>query len=219
MDSGVIASEDKEKAVAAFGAIFYNHIFRRGVNSVLNPSLKQVKWRGVNLIKMPSDLILYQQVIWEKKPDFIIECGTAFGGSALFFGDMLNMVGNGRVISIDIAPRSTPEHPRVKYIVGSTVDPAVVAQVAEIVAGKTCMVVLDSSHERRHVKRELRSYYRMVTRGQYIVVEDINYRRYDRGPGPAVDWFLGWNKRFVRENIEEQFLIKSVTSDGWLRRR
>lgn len=179
-------------------------------------SRRDPRWRGVQVVKLPTDMILYQQAIWNNKPDFIIDCGTRFGGSALFYADMLEMTGKGHVISIDIIKRDWPQHPRVTYITGPSTDASVLQQVRDIVGSGTCMVVLDSDHTRRHVKRELHYYAPIVTRGQYMVVEDC----YDRnailaGPGEARDWFLSINKGFKADNIDKQFLV-GFTRGGWL---
>jgi cephalosporin hydroxylase len=177
-------------------------------------------WRGEKIIKFPSDLVLYQQIIWEKKPEIIIELGTAYSGGALFLGDMLEITGQGKVISIDKSPVKTVSHPRIEYIIGKTTDYKILKEVEEKIKGKSCMVILDSDHSRRHVKRELYYYNKLVTVGQYMVVEDI-YRKdinspHPGGPGEAVDWFLKINKNFKRENLG--YYLYYVTQNGWLKK-
>ena len=190
--------------------ILYNHIHRHSKN--------EPRWRGVQLMKFPTDLLLYEQTIWNNKPDFIIECGTMYGASALFFADMLEMTGKGKVISIDVVERERPAHPRVEYITGSSIHKEVIEQVREKIGNGTCMAILDSNHHRIHVKRELHAYAPMITKGQYIVVEDIHFvHPYEKGPGPAVDWFLNTHEGFKKEDVTEQFLV-SISRDGWLRR-
>lgn len=175
-------------------------------------------WRGIKIIKMPTDLILYQQAIWENKPDFIIDSGTAFGASALMFADFLEMTGKGQVISIDKENRGRPSHPRVRYITGNSVDKEVIKQVKEIIKDKTVMVVLDSDHSRQHVKWELYYYSKIVTKDQYLVIEDC-YDRHSKigGPKEAKDWFLKTYKGFKQTNIDEQFLV-GFTREGWLKK-
>ena len=181
-------------------------------------SKKDPKWRGVRVIKFPTDLILYEQVIWENRPDFIIDIGTNLGGSALMFADFLEMTGKGKVISIDIESKVRPEHPRVQYITGSSTDKEVVKQVKELVGDGSVMVVLDSDHSRQHVKWELYYYQHIVTKGQYLVVEDC-YSRHAKpfGPKQAKDWFLSRYKGFEQTNIDDQFLV-GMTREGWLRK-
>jgi len=186
--------------------------------------VKPPRWRGHKTIKYPNDLLTYHKVIWEKKPDVIIETGTAYGGSAVFFGDMLNLLGKGKVISIDKEPQATPEHERVTYIIGrSTAVDTLERLKTEIPEGASVMVILDSDHRSRHVKRELVRYAPLVSKGQFLVVEDI-HRKEDEaihpgGPGEAVNWFLETSigKQFQRTPIERDFYF-AVTQDGWLLR-
>lgn len=177
-------------------------------------------WRGVRLIKFPSDLCLYHQVIWKRKPDFIIETGTAYGGSALFYADMMRLTGcKGRVITIDVDAKGKPEHPLVEYVKGSSVDPEILSYVKDQVKGASVMVVLDSDHSTRHVAAELEAYKDIVTKDQYLVVEDCwTYREGPFAPYKAVQDFLKANgDKFKRYNIEKQFVF-AVTRDGWLRK-
>ena len=175
-------------------------------------------WRGVRVVKYPTDLLLYAETIFDLKPDWIIETGTAHGGSTLFFADMLTLINApGKVLSIDIKPLGTPAHPKVEYILGSSIDRNIVANVKSKVSGKV-MVVLDSSHKARHVARELHYYSGLVTVGQYLVVEDCytkNSAKY--GPHFAVDWFFTRTKKFVEVDRVEKFLI-GITRGGWLKR-
>lgn len=192
----------------------YHHIHVKG---------HEPNWRGIRVVKQPTDMIQYQEVIFENKPKFIVEAGTKFGGSALFFQDMLDIVGQGgRVITIDIKDFVKVKDPRITYILGSSTDREIVAKVREMVGNETCMVVLDSNHHRRHVKWELHHYAPMVTTGQYLVIEDC-YSRGTKpfGPLEARDWFLRDTKegrKFQQTNLERRFLV-GVCAGGWLRRR
>jgi cephalosporin hydroxylase len=193
----------------------YHHIHKKG---------HEPYWRGVKVIKQPTDMIQYQEVIWENRPRWIVETGTKYGGSALFFQDILDLIGEGgQVITIDIDPQVKRTDPRIVYITGSsTAKGTVVKQVAEMVGDDTCMVVLDSNHHRRHVKWELHHYARLVTPGQYLVVEDCYSRgTVPYGPLEARDWFLHDTKEgrnFEQTNLERRFLV-GVCAGGWLRRR
>lgn len=194
--------------------LFYEHIHLRG-NGINEP-----RWRGVQVVKFPADLILYAQTIFTLKPDWIIETGTKYGGSALFFGDMLDLFvgGDSKVLSIDVIERPLPAHKRVEYLVGSSVDRDVFNSIAARVKRGAVMVVLDSDHSRRHVKRELRMYGSLVSHRQFMVVED-SYTRDSalKGPGQAVEWYLAKTNKFRREPVEDQF-INAVSRGGWLRR-
>ena len=206
--------ENMDKETDLF-KVFYNHIIR-GANNI-------PKWRGIPCIKLPTDLILYGQVIWDNKPDILIECGTGFGGSTLFYADMFNNMGKGQVISIDRAAKGQPEHPRITYINGRMTACDTLDKIKELVKDKTVMVVLDGDHHRAQVKRELYHYSPLVTAGQFIVVEDI-YRHsglvQQAGQGgEAVDWFFRTKsgKGFKKEPIDNQFLY-CISKGGWIRK-
>lgn len=186
----------------------------------LHVQRREPTWRGVKVVKMPTDLILYQQIIWQTKPKWIVEAGTKFGGSALFFQDMLDMIGEGgQVITIDKYPVDKVKDARIIYIEDSSINDAVVAQIREMVGRDPVMVVLDSNHSRVHVKWELHKYAPLVTSGQYMVVEDCYDRNANKaGPGEAVDWFLSVNKDFVQTNADRQYLI-GFCRGGFLRKR
>ena len=176
------------------------------------------EWRGVKIDKFPTDMSLYAEAIFETKPDWIIETGTQRGGSSLFFADLLLLINSpGKVISIDIESYQPIAHPKVEYVIGSSIDDAVVSHIKDSVSGKV-MVVLDSSHLLNHVSRELEIYSEIVTAGQYLVVEDCYFegtREYY--PKTAVDTFLSTTDKFTLEPNGEKYLF-AVTRGGWLKR-
>src|ERR1700682_652378 len=93
---------------------------------------KNTYWLGVPVQKCPLDLWIYQEILWKVRPDVIIETGTYDGGSAYFLADMCDMLGKGRVVTIDIEPRpGRPQHPRLQYVLGSSTAPDVVASVRQ----------------------------------------------------------------------------------------
>ncbi len=178
------------------------------------------KWMGHLIVKYPTDLFLYQLIIAGTRPEVIIETGTYMGGSALFLASMCDKRGAGEVISIDIKARLRPQHPRVTYLVGRSTAIDTLAKVKELVAGRTCMVVLDSDHHRGHVKRELMHYSRFVTKGHYLIVEDTfqPWLQAFAGPHEAALWFLARHKEFERVPIEDRHLGLSLNVGGYLRR-
>ncbi len=138
-------------------------------------------WMGVPIIQLPADVMATQEVIFAAKPDIIIETGVARGGSVIFMASLLELIGKGKVIGVDIDIRphnreSIESHPmakRISLIQGASTDSTVVDLVrAQMPAQSSVMVVLDSDHSRDHVLAELRSYGPLVTRGQYLVVAD-----------------------------------------------
>jgi cephalosporin hydroxylase len=183
-------------------------------------------WMGVRAYKCPLDLWTYQEILAEIRPDLVVECGTAEGGTALYLAHVLDLVGNGGVITIDLVPPvHPPAHPRIRYLHGSSTDPAIVGRVEDAAQGKgTVMVILDSAHSHAHVAEELRLYHGMVTPGSYLIVEDTNINGHpvfgDHGPGPmeAVQEFLSGHDDFRADASKEKFFL-SFNPGGYLQRR
>jgi cephalosporin hydroxylase len=185
----------------------YKHIHRQ---------MHYPKYKGLLMQKFPNDMQLYHQVIWEKKPDVVVEIGTRFGASALFFQDQLDYVGNGgKVITIDINPQVVEHDPRITYLIGNSNDDDIVRKIQELTAGKSVMVVIDGNHSRTHVKWELTKYKNIVTSGQYMVVEDCYVDRGLYGPGEARDWFLAHTRSFKKVDLHNNFLY-GITNGAWL---
>jgi cephalosporin hydroxylase len=150
-------------------------------------------WLGVPIIQLPEDILATQEVIWATKPDVIVETGVARGGSMVFMASLLQLIGKGKVIGVDIDIRphnrdTIERHPmasRVHLIEGSSTDPQVVAEVGkQIPSGASVMVMLDSDHSRDHVLAELRAYGQLVTAGCYLVVADTRLGRLDAAQTP-----------------------------------
>lgn len=179
-------------------------------------------WLGTPVEKCPLDIWIYQEIIYETKPEIIIETGTAGGGSALFFACICDLMGKGRVVTIDIAQPSL-SHPRITKIVGNSVSDEVVSEVREIVGKQTAMVSLDSNHSKSHVLREMELYSQFVSLGKYLVVEDTNINghpvlhTYGDGPFEAVEEFLRTRKDFEVDRTREKFLL-TFSPAGFLKR-
>lgn len=138
-------------------------------------------WMGVPIIQLPADIMATQEVIWQTKPDVIIETGVARGGSVLMLASLMQMIGGGKVIGVDIDIRahnrdSIESHPMGKHvdlIEGSSTSEEVLAEVrSHIKPGDTVMVILDSDHSHDHVLSELRAYGPIVSKGGYLIVAD-----------------------------------------------
>jgi len=205
--------------VDAFHRMFYDEALHRG------GTWHQLSWRGARVWKLPADLWQYQELISSLRPDVVVECGTAFGGSALFMADVCEAVGHGRVVTVDIqAQPDLPHHDRIRYISGSSIDPDVVRQVRDECAGaETVLVILDSDHSSDHVLAECRTYADIVSDGSYLLVEDSNVNGHpvlpDHGPGPmeAILAFTAEDPRFVHDTSRDKMLF-SFNPEGWLRK-
>lgn len=188
----------------------------------------QLTWMGRKIVKTPHDQWVLQEILWETRPEIIIETGVFHGGSALYYAHLMDIMGGpGEVVSIDIAYDPTfdyPKHDRIELLLGkSSIDPRVLEIVREKVDGKRTMVILDSDHSCDHVLQELRLYSPLVSKGCYLVVEDTNVNGYPvmplHGPGPmeAVKAFQPTNHGFEVDRSREKFLI-TFHPGGFLRR-
>ena len=186
----------------------------------------QTFWLGTRVLKLPLDLWIYQEMLWDLKPDLIIESGTAYGGSAFFLASVCDLIGRGQIVTIDIAQKDNlPSHPRIRYLVGSSTSDAIVEQVRGLARSQErVMVILDSDHSKAHVQNELRLYSGFVTPNSYLVVEDTDINGHPVhptfGPGPmeAVQEFLASDDRFVVDRSREKLLL-TFNPGGYLRRK
>ncbi|MBA2740570.1 MAG: class I SAM-dependent methyltransferase [Actinobacteria bacterium] len=187
-------------------------------------SWTQASWLGAQALKNPLDLWIYQEIVFETKPDVIVETGTYRGGSALYLATICDLVEHGEVISIDIEPLRDdyPQHPRITYLAGrSSTDPGVLDEVRARVDARRTLIVLDSDHSEAHVDAELAAYAPLVPVGCYLIVEDSNIGqiRKDLMPGPlqAIERFVARSDDFEIDRHREKFLITHNPS-GYLRR-
>lgn len=195
-------------------------------------------WLGRSIIQFPQDIIAMQEIIWQIKPDIIIETGIAHGGSLIFYASMLELIGGeGRVLGIDIDIRdenraeieSHPMFKRISMIEGSSTDSDVINKVLEHVeSDNSVLVALDSNHTHDHVLQELNLYSPLVTKGSYLVVFDtiiedmpgefFSDRPWGQSNNPktAVRLFLQTNDRFVIDKSIQDKLLITVAPDGYL---
>lgn len=196
-------------------------------------------WMGRPIIQFPQDMVAMQELIWQVKPDLIVETGIAHGGSIIFYASMMQMMGlPGKVVGIDIDIRdhnraAIEAHPMASHlhmIQGSSIADETIAAVMDYAAPfKRVMVMLDSNHTHEHVLAELRAYSPLVKAGSYLmvfdtIVEDMpagyyTDRPWDVGNNPktAVRDFLAENDRFeVDTSIDDRLLI-SMNPGGYLR--
>lgn len=154
-------------------------------------------WMDRPIIQYPQDVVAMQELIWDIKPDLIIECGIAHGGSLIFSASLLAMLdmceaieagqtmdptkSERKVLGIDIDIRAHnrdamdahPMRSRIEMIEGSSIDEGVIAQVKEFAKGyNRVLVCLDSMHTHDHVRAELEAYAPLTSVGSYCVVFD-----------------------------------------------
>ncbi len=195
-------------------------------------------WLGRPIIQFPQDMIALQEIIWKTKPDVIIETGIAHGGSLIFSASILELIGKGKVIGIDIDIRKQNKieiekhslFKRIEMIEGSSVDSKIIKKIFSMIEKKEkVLVLLDSNHTHEHVLKELNAYSSIVKKGSYIIVFDTMVedmpensfpnRPWDKqnNPKTAVKEFLKKNDRFkIDKNYEKKLLITS-SPDGFLK--
>jgi cephalosporin hydroxylase len=216
-DQPPLSAEDRE-VVRRFQDLYYRR-WQAGGDTI------NISWFGYATLKCPLDLWMYQELLARSRPDIVIECGTFEGGSGLFLAMILDQIGHGQVISIDIKDRpGRPRHARLTYLTGSSTDPLIVAEVKRRVGSGRVLVILDSDHREPHVLEEMRIYSELVHPGDYLIVEDTNINGHptwpDYGPGPmeALDKFLSSRSDFIVDARCERFLM-TLQPRGYLKRK
>jgi len=217
----VLGKSESLDIVERFNKLYYEG----GLAGTLN-------WRGVPMIKNPCDLWTMLELLQTIKPVVLVETGTHHGASALYFAEMMKLLGSLlKVITIDINPKwhLDPEQFGIESIIGYSTDRVVIERVRnvvrEILQNKPgpVMVTLDSDHSEDNVTRELELYSPLVTQNSYLVVEDTNVNGHpaalDHGPGPweAVEKFLVTHPDFVQDRACERHLL-TFFPGGWLKR-
>jgi len=157
----------------------------------------EIVWMGIPIIQLPEDILMMQELVWRVRPDVIVESGVAHGGATVLYASLLDAIGKGRVVGIDIEIRkynrlAIEAHPmskRITLIEGDSVADETVDRVcAEIPQGATVMVALDSNHTCSHVSAELARYTPLVTPGSYCVVFDGVMTMVSDAPSAGDNW-------------------------------
>ena len=182
-------------------------------------------WLGVTSLKCPFDLWILQEILYEKRPDWIIECGTHFGGTSLFLASICDLINTGKVITIDIIDYNIQKtHPRIQYLIGSSTSEEIIEKLNRTIKKEdSVMVILDSDHSKNHVLKELQIYQSFVTKGNYLIVEDTNINghpvlpRFGEGPMEAIEEFLASNEEFIIDRSKEKFFL-TFNPQGFLKK-
>lgn len=197
------------------------------------------KWMGRPIIQYPQDMIAMQELIWEVKPDLIIEAGIAHGGSLIYYASILELIGEGgHILGIDIDIRQhnkveIEKHSMFKNITmleGSSINSEIIEKVKSFASKYiNIMVLLDSNHTDQHVYDELKAYAELVTPNNYLVVFDTIIENMPKGFYDR-SWDVGNNamtgmKRFLEENklfeiqtqIDEKIRL-TCNPSGYLKR-
>lgn len=197
----------------------------------------ETTWLGMPIIQTPEDVVVFQELIYQQRPDFVLEIGIAHGGSLVLYSSILELLGHGQVIGVDITiyphnRQRIESHPMIKRITlieGSSVEKATVDKVAELIPeGSKVLVILDSNHTTEHVYQELKLYSRFVQPGGYIVACDtimpdlvgLKHAAADVGENNALEGvkkFLSENSNFGTDRSWEKYYV-THQPEGFLKR-
>jgi len=224
---------------------FINAANQFNIKSVKPKYSYNFSWMGRPIIQYPQDIIAMQEIIWDIKPDLIIEAGIAHGGSLIYYASILELLSiselsEGSVLAVDIDIRehnrkeieSHPMSKRIEMIQGSSVSPEIIAEIKKKAAGKNkVLVLLDSNHTHQHVLEELVAYAPLVSKGSYCVVFDTFIEDMPDGSYPDRPWSQGDNPKTavwkylethpefeIDKSIQNKLLI-TVAPDGYLKRK
>lgn len=208
---------DYESAGAAYLRAYYD-----------SGTWKRQHYRGVRILKAPTDLFNYQEIFTERRIEWVIETGTRHGGSTLFFADLLALSGaRGKVLSVDIdhSVLKIRAHPGIELVLADSAQPATARRLAQALPAErgALFMILDSDHQAQHVARELELLTPLLRPGDYLVVEDtcINGHpvRPDFGPGPMealVEFLARHPGEFTRDAQREAKFGFSFAPSGYL---
>jgi cephalosporin hydroxylase len=197
----------------------------------------EVTWLGIPIIQLPEDIVIVQELIWRIRPEVIVECGVAHGGALVLYASVLELLGRGRVVGVDVEIRkynrlAIESHPlakRITLIEGSSIEAGTAAAVrASVEPGQRTMVMLDSNHTREHVRAELELYAPLVSPGSYLVVFDEVMPMVADAPNGKATWvddnpleavrdFLSSHAEFVADPAPERLGV-TYCRGGFLRR-
>lgn len=187
--------------------------------------MNQSTYFGIQTLKCPIDFWVYQEILFETKPDFIIEIGNFCGGSTLALAHICDCLGKGRVIGLDLSHERVPgivrNHPRITLIEGDGCESF--TKVRSLIGDTDDVLIIeDSSHTFENTLKVMETYSGLVRPGGYFIVEDgICYHGLEVGPNPgpyeAINAFVGNNGDFEIDRSKESFLI-TWNPKGFLRR-
>lgn len=185
----------------------------------------QVTYKGIRCLKCPFDYVMYQMILWETKPDLIIEIGTLTGGGTLYLADILDQIGKGQIHSIDIVNQSDPlvkKHKRIKLFY----DGWEKYPLPDRRKFKKIIVIDDGAHTYEQVRDALTKFSPLINKNSYYIIEDgiLSYLKtplkYHGGPIRAIDEFLSQNNHFVIDKRWRDMFGFNTTfnTNGYLKR-
>lgn len=198
----------------------------------------ELTWLGIPIIQLPEDILIMQELLWKTRPDVVVECGVAHGGALVLYASILELLGKGHVVGVDVEIRkynrlAIESHAlshRITLVEGdSLADDTFAAVTDQIRPGDKVLVALDSLHTRAHVAAELERYGPLVTPSSYVVVFDGVMSLVADAPNAGPNWdednpleavrdFLRTHDEFEVDPLYERLGVTYCQS-GFLRRR
>ena len=185
-----------------------------------------VSYKGISAIKCPFDYILYQMIIFEVKPELIIEIGTNKGGSTLYLADLLEINRKGHIHTIDVPSNKEDEllhkHPRISVFKSGFIN----YDIKSLKEYAPIIVIEDGSHIYEDSLTALQLFAPYVTKNSYYIVEDgiVNElgreKEFNGGPQKAIRNFLKKNSNFIIDRKWCDFFGHNATFNinGYLKR-
>lgn len=228
MVSSLFSSDSNFERLASMSLrdwMLYHHHYVHQAYRYGDAAMQQT-WMGHRLLKSPFDCWIYQEIIYRVRPDVILELGVMFGGASHYFADILELIGQGVVLGVDISLSKVKsiDSKRISYIEGDSTSEETLEKVSERIRGKRVLVVADSDHEKNHVLREMRLYSQFVPVGSYYIVEDaLNDVMHwhpvpNEGPQAAAREFVKENDSFVPDVRYAEKYILTLNPLGYLLR-
>ncbi|HCE45338.1 MAG TPA: hydroxylase [Lentisphaeria bacterium] len=234
-----IVEHDREKEIDIYskeGLLLISELWTKV--SCHNRLMYEPSWLGIPIIQFPEDIVIMQELIWKIRPDVIVETGVAHGGSAILYSSILEIIGKGKVIAVDIeirqynkiAIKSHPLSKRINLIEGSSTDEKIFEDVKRLInKGDKVLVALDSSHSYNHVLKELDMYSKIVPEDSYLVAMDGAQAQAwdlpsgkkewkDDNPLKAIEDFLSTHPGWESDPYYNRLVVTS-NPRGFLRRK
>lgn len=188
--------------------------------------LRKTHYFGVVTFQSVIDFWTYQEIIFETQPDVIIEIGNFAGGSALALAHILDNIGNGQVIGIDISHEFlspvAKAHPRIEFLRGDACE-LYQDVVNKIPDGARVMIIEDSSHTYENTLNILNTYAALVSKGCYFIIEDtvcdhgLESEPHAPNAFEAVEAFVAENRDYEIDRERESFIL-TWNPKGYLKR-
>jgi len=189
---------------------------KRAVKAALDRRDDKHTWGGFSFRKFPSDGVAMQELLCRVRPQVLVELGTQYGGSTLFFSSVAPLAGIEAIVTVDIDALEHPSIPMATFLTGDDSSSEIFSQVKALVGNRTCSVVIDSNHHAEHVDKELELYGPLVSPGQALIMEDthvdvLNFKKFREHGGPlrSIQKYMPKHPEFVLTTDIEPYITSN----------